>query len=176
VNIGARQGDVAIWELGALFATGVATAVLNAYVKPSFGIPGSSIVWTVVPIALGLVLVPRRGAGSMMGVTSLMSMFALHQIGTGAMASMLMTGIFLDLALRRASQGIRLYAAFAIAGLAGNACAFVSRVIGKLTGIDAGTSPLATWWSHAIVSYALCGLLAGVLSATLWFQLSPKKN
>lgn len=176
-RVGVRARDaVAMWEVAALLGTGVVTALLNAYVKPSLGIPGSAIVWTVVPMALGVAMVPRKGAGTIMGSSALATTLLMHSAGTGAMASMFAAGVFLDLALRRAKGGVRLYAAFALAGFAGNACAFVSRALGKMTGIDSGSSALASWWSHALVSYALCGLLAGLISATLWFQLGRKNR
>ena len=158
-----------------MVATGFLTAVLNAYVKPSLGIPGSSIVFVMVPLALGLALVPRKGAGLVIGLSSLVSMFALHKAGAGAISSMVATAVLLDLALRKAKSGVRLYGAFVVAGLAGNTVAFVARALAKATGVGPGIVPLSLWYSHAIVSYALCGALAGFLGVVMWFHLGTRR-
>jgi len=37
-----------------------------------------------------------------------------------------------------------------------------------------GTPPFALWLSPAILTYAVCGLLAGVISAVVWFHTTGR--
>ncbi len=57
-----------------------------------------------------------------------------------------------------------------------NAIAWVARAVTKLTAIDPGTVGFASWWAHSLVSYALCGALAGLVSAALLFQLGARQE
>jgi hypothetical protein len=171
-----RREGIAAWELAVLFGMGVIAALLNAYLKTRTGIPGSSIILTVLPMALGTALVPRKGSGSIIGISSIVSMLVLQKTGFGALSCMLATGVLLDLALRHARDGFRLYIAFIVAGLGGNAIAYLVRGIGKISGLDAGSVPLSAWWAHALVSYALCGALAGLISAAMWFQFGARSG
>jgi uncharacterized membrane protein len=60
---------------------------------------------------------------------------------------------------------------FAVAGGLTNLAAFAVRGGKKLTAWEALTTrPLAEWVSTAAWSYLLCGLLAGLLSAAIWFR------
>ena len=62
-------------ELVALALAGVTAALLTNLLRLNLGIPGSSIVFATFPIALGLALVPRRGAGAVMaGAAALTTM------------------------------------------------------------------------------------------------------
>src|SRR5690606_21832762 len=97
-------------------------------------IPGSAILKVVLPMAMGLALVPRHGAGCVMGAAAALTAGGLKWGGfggegfsAGAMTSLIATGPLLDLALHRVSGGWRLYAAFAAAGLASNFLAFIVR-------------------------------------------------
>ena len=84
---------------------------------------------------------------------------------------LLLTGLLVDLALRGARSGRGIYARLMAAGLAANAAAFLIRAAAKLV-LGAGLTgkPLAVWWQHAMVTYAVCGLLAGMISAAVWFR------
>jgi hypothetical protein len=161
----------AAWEIAALLTIGLSTGVATSYVKLDLQIPGHAILLAVVPIALGIALVPRRFAGTIMSASSVVVMAAAMRTGFGALASMFATGVFLDLALRKARPGLSLYAAFLLAGLGGNAVAWIARAGGKLSMLDPGILPFAGWWSHALLSYAVCGALAGVASAAICFRL-----
>jgi hypothetical protein len=164
------------WELGALLTIGIAAGLALSFVKLNLRIPGHAILLTVAPLALGLALVPRRWAGSTMSGAAGLTMLAAGHTGAGAVASMLVTGLFLDLALRNARGGVRLYAAFIAAGLAGNAVAFGVRGVTKIVGLDPGTALFSSWWSHALVSYALCGAFTGLVCAALLFGWRKKTD
>ncbi|MGH2350257.1 MAG: hypothetical protein ACRDJN_01415 [Chloroflexota bacterium] len=98
-------------------------------------------------------------------------------IGVGAVTSLCLTGPFLDLALWGARRGWRPYLGFALAGLASNLVALAVRGGAKLGGLDRPASrPFATWWPEAVGTYIICGLLAGLLSALVWFQLSARRR
>lgn len=170
------RASVARWELGALIGIGAVTALLTSYVKLNLGIPGHAIVLTVLPFAFGMALVPRRWAGSIMGGSALATMLLSGHTGLGAIGSMVATGLFLDLALRRAKSGFPLYLAFVAAGLGGNAVAFVARAFAKLMGLEAGIVDFSAWWMHSLLTYGLCGALAGLISVAAWFHLGERRR
>jgi hypothetical protein len=172
-------------EVASLVACGVVAAIASQWLDFHLRIPGHAILRIVFPMALGLALVPRRGAGTIMGASGLLSGLALRAVpfaggglSIGALTSLTLTGPLLDLSLRRAKGGWRLYAGFALAGLASNAAALLARGGAKLAGLERlGTRPFMEWLPQAAVSYLLCGLAAGVLSGLIWFhgrhKLSP---
>ena len=45
----------------------------------------------------------------------------------------------------------------------------------KLAG-EAGRRPLSGWWPEAIVTYALCGAAAGLVSAVVWFRFRDRRD
>jgi hypothetical protein len=89
------------------------------------------------------------------------------------MTSLIATGPLLDFTLRHTRGGWRLYAAVALAGLASNVLAFIVRGSAKLVGWEhAAGRPFFEWLTQASISYAACGLAAGLFSATVWFYAS----
>ncbi|MFH1268428.1 MAG: hypothetical protein ABIK89_22125, partial [Planctomycetota bacterium] len=95
----------------------------------------------------------------------------------GALTSLTLTGPLLDLSLRHARAGWRLYAGFAMAGLAANLVAFVMRGGAKLLGLEhLGARPFSEWMLHASFSYLVCGLLAGLVSGVIWFQATQPRR
>jgi hypothetical protein len=170
------RASVARWEIAALVSIGAATALMTSYVKLNLGIPGHVIVLTVLPFAFGLALVPRRFAGTIMGGSALATMLLSGHTGLGAISSMVATGVFLDLALRKAKGGLPLYVAFVAAGLGGNTVAFAARAATKLTGLDAGAVGFGSWWAHSLLTYALCGALAGLVSVVAWFHVRERRR
>lgn len=174
---GGRDG-LAAADLLLLAGAGTMAAVATALLDFSLRIPGHAIMRAVFPMALGLAVAPRRMGGMVMGASALGSAMGINlggyaAIGMGAMTSLVLIGPFLDLALRRARQGWQLYLGFAVAGLLANLAALTLRGGGKLVGLDhAAARPFATWWLPAAGSYAVCGLLAGTISAAVWFRFS----
>lgn len=169
-------------EILLLLGMGAVAAMTTAFLELGLRVPGHAILRAVFPMALGMALVPRQFAGSTMGLGALASAAVLKlggstALGVGAMTSLLLTGPMLDLALARAKRGWRLYLGFALAGLASNLAAFAVRGGAKGIGLDhLAARPLAEWWLVAAGTYALCGILAGLLSAAVWFRLSRDRG
>jgi hypothetical protein len=169
-------------ELLTLILAGVAAAVASTFLDFSLKIPGHAIMRAVFPMACGLAMAPRRGAGSVMGASALASalLFKVGGVGTvgmGAVTSLALTGPLLDVALWRAKRGWRIYLAFATAGILSNLVALTARGSVKMAGLDHIFGlPFAIWWIRAVPSYMICGLLAGLLSACIWFRLSGARE
>jgi len=161
-----------------LLGAGVSAALATVLLDFSLRIPGHAILRAVFPMALGLALAPRRMGGMVMGTAALGSVLVINAggsmaLGIGAVTSLVLTGPLLDVALWRARRGWRLYLAFAVAGLTSNLAALTIRAGSKFVGVDhLAARPLATWWFQAVGTYALCGMLAGLLSAMVWFRFS----
>jgi hypothetical protein len=177
-----RAGQrISLLEFAALMTCGTFAALAAAFVDTPWQIPGQSIVQSVVPMALGLALVPRRAAGSVMGVGSALTVACLrtggfHGIGFGAMTSLFLTGPMLDVAVWSARGGWRLYVRIIVAGLATNVLALAIRLAAKfLSGDLSGGRRLASWLPVAIWTYPLCGLIAGLIGAIAWFHWSSRQ-
>lgn len=172
------------FELALLVACGGAAAAASAYLDLRLRVPGHAILRAVFPMILGLAAVPRRGAGTVMGASALLTGVGLRAVvpaagfSLGALTSLTLVGPFLDLAVRRARGGWRLYTGFALAGLAANLVAFFIRGGAKMLGLEhAGARPLSEWLLQASATYAICGLLAGLASGAIWFQAArPRKQ
>ncbi len=165
-------------EVAMLLTCGAASAATIAFVKLSLGIPGHSIVLAALPMALGMSLAPRRLAGSMMRAgalttASLLVASGAGRFGSGAFASLLLLGPMMDVAMRRARSGWRVYAALVLAGVATNLLALASRAAPKLIGIDIGR-PFDSWWLQASITYTLSGVVAGLFGALCWFHFNDR--
>ncbi len=173
-------GAISAAELAVLVTAGVAAALMSGYVKLNLGISGHNIIRVVFPMALGLALVPRRGAASIMGSSALasaalFSMVGAPALGAGAMTSLILTGFFLDFALAGARSGRSVYLRLMLAGAAANLVAMLVRGGMKLlAGGQLQGLPLAVWFSKAIVTYPLCGAVAGLISAAVWFRFASQ--
>lgn len=185
-------------ELTALMLSGAVASVLTNVIRFRLGIPGSSILFAVFPMALGFALVPRRGAGSVMAAGALLTSGMLGVAGVrldgfGAQTSLLATGPLLDLALRWAKHGWRLYLAFVLACAGSNTLAFVARAASKYYGIGglggrhaggggggggggAGRLLFDVWLPQAVWTYACAGVAAGLLSAAVWFHFRERRS
>lgn len=177
----AREGQSSqMAAMAVLLGAGVTAALATVFLDFSLRIPGHSILRVVFPMALGLSLAPRRMGGMVMGSAALGSVLMIKAggmvtPGVGALTSLLLIGPFLDAALWRARRGWRLYLAFAVAGLATNLAALTIRGGFKFVGFDHfAARPLAAWWFQAVGTYALCGVIAGLLSAMVWFRFSSE--
>jgi hypothetical protein len=174
------SGRIATLELVALLGAGVVASLLTNVMRLRLGIPGSNIVFVAFPLALGFALVPRRGAGLLMtggavAANAVLWLAGVRLDGLGAQTSLLATGPLLDLALRRFGGGWALYGAFLAACATSNALAFAVRGIARAagmrgTGMGGGRS-FAAWWPEAVWTYALAGVVAGLISAAAWFHL-----
>jgi hypothetical protein len=172
---------ISIAEIVLLFLCGSAAACAIGYVRLGLRIPGHAIVLAVVPMAFGLALAPRRLAGSVMsagafGTAALLTAFAGARYGSGSFVSLCLIGPMMDVALVGTRRGWRLYLGLVLAGIGSNFCALVSRTGGKLLGFDLpGTRPFGAWWAQALLTYTLCGAVAGLLGAMFWFQLRGRE-
>jgi hypothetical protein len=163
-------------DLTILLGMGVCATLCVTLLDFGLRLPGHAILRAVFPMALGLALAPRRMAGLVMGSAAVATLIGLRMgagiaPGLGAMTGLCLIGPLLDAALWRVRRGWQLYVGFACAGFTANLAAFLMRGAGKLSGVDLGaTRPWTQWISIAPVSYALCGLLAGLFSAFVWFR------
>ena len=178
----ARIGQrVSALEVMLLFTCGAAAAFALAYVKLSLRIPGNAIVFSALPMALGLSLAPRRFAGCMMSASALGTSWLLTAaggpgLGSGAAVSLTLIGPMMDLAVRHARAGWRVYAALVLSGVATNLLALGSRAATKVLGLDLGARPWDSWWLQASITYPLSGVVAGLLGAICWFHFNDREN
>jgi hypothetical protein len=169
-------------EVLVLLASGAAAAAAVGMAKLGLGIPGHSIVLGALPLALGLSLAPRSLAGSVMsggalGTAWLVQGAGVASYGSGSLVSLCLLGPMMDLALRGARGGWRVYAALTLAGAVTNLTALGSRAVAKLAGLDlAGARPFDSWWLQAMGTYAASGILAGLLGALCWFQFNERSK
>jgi hypothetical protein len=174
---------IAALEIAALLSAGLIASLLTNVLRLRLGIPGSNIVFVAFPLALGFALVPRRNAGLLMAggalATNLVLWLAgIRLDGVGAQTSLLATGPLLDLALRRFGKGWGLYLAFVAACAVSNAAAFLVRGTTRAMGMrgagPGGGRPFDLWWPEAVWTYALAGVIAGLISAFAWFHLRKR--
>ncbi len=165
-------------EMLLLLLCGAAAAAATGFIRLGLRIPGHAIILAVIPMALGYALTPRRLAGLVMsagafGTATAFSLAGLTRYGTGAIISLSVTGLVMDLALARARNGWRLYLGMILAGTGANLLALTSRGASKLLGLDfgGGMRPFADWWSQAAVTYTLSGAVAGLIGALCCFRL-----
>jgi hypothetical protein len=179
----ARSGErLSALELVVLLLSGAAAATAVGLSKLSLGIPGHSIVLAALPLGFGLSVAPRRLAGSLMSAGALGMAWVLEgggvaSYGSGSLVSLCLLGPMLDLALRGARSGWRVYIALVVAGTATNLTALASRAVAKLLGLDlAGARPFDSWWIQAMGTYAASGIVAGLLAALCWFHVNDRSR
>jgi hypothetical protein len=176
----ARQGQHAsAVEWACLLGLGLLAALAAVFLRFRLGVPGHAILRTVLPVALGLALVPRHLSGSLISSTAFVSALAfgaagVRGVGVPALTSLLLTGPLLDLALLGAKPGWLLYGRLAAAGLLSNLLALASRPTLVLLGISFGGRSEQLGWI-TVASYAACGLAAGLVSAACWFRLRSRR-
>jgi hypothetical protein len=177
-----RTGQgVRLAEWGVLIAAGVGAAICSvATPELHLRIPGHAILRGFFPMALGLAIVPRRFGGVVMGVSALLSigvmnLTGLHTVGTGAATSLGLIGPMLDVALSWTRRGWQVYLGFILAGLATNMVALFVRAGFRIfeMGRNRGAGE---WWSQAAFTYPVCGIIAGLVSAAVWFQLRRRRS
>jgi hypothetical protein len=172
------QRRISAAEIAVLLLCGATAAATVGLAKLGLGIPGHSIVLATLPMALGLSLAPRQLAGSIMGAGALGSALLLTAggitYGSGAIVSLSVLGPMMDVALRRARTGSLVYVGLLLAGIATNLLALGSRAAFKVLGLDVGGRPFDSWWLQALATYALSGVVAGLLGAVCWFHFSDR--
>jgi hypothetical protein len=173
---------ISIAEIVLLVACGALSAAAVGLVHLRIGLPGHAILRATLPMALGLALVPRRSAGAIMATgaalgSAIMSASHIGFFPPAALFSILALGPVIDIALLGKPQGWGLYGRFALAGAAANLLAYVVKVSTVQLGLDAATGRHFTAFGWmALVSFVLCGALAGLISAAACFRLPPKEH
>jgi hypothetical protein len=167
-------------EVLVLFLCGAVSASIIAFVRLGLRLPGHSILLSMLPMALGLSLAPRRLGGFLMSAGAFVTAAAytgagLAEYGSGAFVSLCLMGPMMDLAVTKLQSGWRVYTGLLLAGIGTNLMALASRATGKLLGLDPGTRPFGSWWTQAIVTYTLCGALAGLLGALCFFHFRKQR-
>jgi len=163
-------------EVALLVGLGILAALATSMGGNLLRVPGHAILRGTMPLVLGISLAPRRTAGSLMSVSAaltfiVMAMFGFRLPQAAAAMGLLCLGPALDLALGSATSGWKLYARFAAAGLAANLVAFAVRIGTALAGAEAaGSRGVLSFWPAALLGFAACGLLAGLISGALWFR------
>jgi hypothetical protein len=129
--------QTALWEFAILLISGALAAIAVGLIELRLRIPGHSILHAVLPMALGLALVPRRWAGCGMSVAACVTAFGISraghgEFGAGSWTSLVTLGPAMDLLL--ASRWGRKWPAFslALAGLVANLAAFTAKAAEKL--------------------------------------------
>ncbi|MCH8829645.1 MAG: hypothetical protein IID45_08715 [Planctomycetes bacterium] len=175
-SLTSAQQTTQFWEWCCLAGCGVTAAVLSTFLDFSLRIPGHAILRAVFPMAIGLALIPRHGAGTVMGGSALLACLAFRMGGIadgpgfGALTSLTAIGPILDCTLRHAGKRRRTYLQFALAGLAANALAFLVRGGMKWGAfVGGGKQPFWLWWPKASLTYIACGLLAGLAGGAILF-------
>lgn len=179
----AAGASISLAETLALLACGAVAAASVLLVDFKLKLPGHAILRAVFPMALGLSVVPRRGAGAVMGTGAVATAAMLigggwADKGLGAMTSLCLVGPVLDLAMRRSASGRRIYLGFIAAGVATNLAAMLVQAGAKTLGWDnlSGGKSLVAWLWPALASYPLCGALAGLISAAAWFRWNAESD
>jgi hypothetical protein len=161
-------------ELSILAAAGVVATLAIAFLQTPLRIPGHAILKAALPLACGMAFVPKPLAGTTMGSASLFAAGALLLAGVGnlqaaAVVSLLFVGPAFDWARHKAdSSRPVLIARFALVGLGVNLIAFAVRFGTAFWQAD-GWHPLnfRTLGSTAMVSFVVCGIVAGVICGTI---------
>jgi len=179
VPVAVPAGRVSVVAAALLLGCGATAALAVAYVKLGLRIPGHSIVLAALPMALGLSMAPRRLAGTVMSAgalgTAWLTSLGGASFGSGATMSLFLLGPMMDVARLRAGQTSWRYAALVLAGLLTNLLALGSRAIPKLLGFDvADGRPFDSWWTQAIVTYSLSGIVAGALGGLALFRANRR--
>jgi hypothetical protein len=176
-----RDARVSAAEVATLLACGALAAFAVGAFHLQIRVPGHAILRGVIPLALGFALVPRQSSGMLMSVgaglaAAAMSWGHIGRFPPAAILSIVALGPVLDLALAGEPRGWRLYARFVVAGALTNLLAFAIRFGTVLAGWDfRGSRQFTEFWQFALFTFAICGAIAGLISAALWFRLSSRR-
>lgn len=171
--------DVSAWELVVLVAAGVLSGAMSFAIR-GWGIPGSTVVQGILPMAAGLAIVPRRGSGLLMGTCATATGLAMGAASTfnvnpSALARLWLLGTCLDIGLARIKSNPRIWFTFIMAGLGANLLGYgVKQASAQLGWEGVGGHGISSAWPVTLLSYAVCGAIAGGVSAILFFRRSNK--
>jgi hypothetical protein len=176
-----RAATVSLAELTVLLVAGSLAAAAVAFLQLQLRVPGHKILAAALPLMVGLMLVPRRFSGTAMALSAAATLgcFALGGVGRlqpAAVFPLLALGPMLDLALLGTPRhGWQLYARCAAAGLAANLGAYLVRWGVAVWGLDSTQAHALREFGWSVAgSFALCGLVAGLLSGAACFRWTPR--
>ena len=177
--LAAPRQRVSAWELVILVVAGVLSGATSFAIR-GWGIPGSTVVQGILPMAAGLVMVPRRGSGLLMGTSALATGLVLCAASTinvnpSALARLWLLGACLDFGLSRNEYNSRIWLAFITAGMGANLLGYgVKQISAQLGWEGVGGRGISYGWPVTLMSYAICGAIAGGVSAILFFRRPDK--
>jgi hypothetical protein len=182
VPVISREGTISVAEIAFLLLCGAFAALAIGFLHLSLRIPGHAILRGVLPMAAGLAFVPRRSAGTVMAIgagltSSILSVANVGSFPASAMISVLLLGPVLDLALLGQPKGWWLYARFIVAGIIANILALGFKLVSVQLGFEliGGGEGFARFGiGTLLVSYLICGAIAGLLGAAACFRVPPK--
>ncbi len=195
----------ALWQGGAhslhwtetiiLLGCGALSAVCVLLLEFKLQMPGHAILRAVFAMSFGLAVVPRLGAGTLMGAGAMATaavcgVSGFGKDGLGSLTSLCLTGPCLDLGLRYARSGPWVYVGLMAGGLFSNLSAFAVQYTDKVWhwtgrglgggggngGGGGGGRSLANWLAVAMWTYPTFGILAGLLSAVVWFRFRDRQS
>ncbi len=169
-------------EVALLAVMGTCAAATVAFVHLGLRIPGHVILQPPLPLAIGAAQAPRRLSGTLMGVVAAAtsgSLLFAHwgHMQTGALVSLALLGPALYLAARGTHGRGLLLARFSVAGLVTNLLAMVAKIAASASGIDSGGGRgFAALWPFSLLSFALCGLVAGLISGAIAIAVARRRD
>jgi hypothetical protein len=116
------------------------------------------------------------GTAGAIGTALALAGAGIADFGSGSFVSLCLLGPMMDVALRNAHTGRRVYGALVQAGVLTNVLALASRAASKVMGFDMGSRPFDTWWLQASMTYTLSGAVAGLLGAICWFHFNSAES
>jgi hypothetical protein len=172
-----RAAGLSVVELASLLVCGALAALAVGLVHLSLRMPGHAILRGVLPMAMGLALVPRRWTGIVMAIGAGITATAMNAVQIGlfpptSMLSVLALGPVMDVALLGKSTSWRLYARFVAAGAVANLLAYALKMAGVELSIETGGGgQIGRFpWPTVLISFLFCGALAGFIGAAVWFR------
>lgn len=169
-------------EIAILISAGIVAAAAVAFLPLQIRVPGHAILKAALPMVFGISLAPRRAAGTISGIAAAAAVGLFQLAGVGnlqaaAVTSLLALGPAIDLAMLGVARGWLIYLRIAAAGLAANLLAFAVRWGTAWLELD-GPRPhtMQQIGIGAFLSFAACGLAAGLLSAVICFRRSSRSS
>lgn len=180
-SIARAQEYISAIEIAILIVCGAAASSAIGFIKLGLRIPGHAILLTMIPVALGFVLAPRKHSGFIMsgaalGTAAVFTVAGLVQYRTGSFVSLCLIGPLTDLALTKVRSGWQLYLGLIAAGIATNFLALMSRTAGRFLGLDPSWRPFGSWMIQSLVTYPLSGALAGMIVAICFFHFRNRSE
>lgn len=175
------ERTIAVSEFAFLCGMGALAAALSATLH-GWRIPGSNLLQSVLPMAAGLAMVPRRGSGAVMGTSAVITTMAIAglggvQITPSTFARLFLLGACLDVATAAVARWGNVWLWFVLAGVAANMLGFLFKAACAQVGWEGlgGARWPFDFWPYRAASFAVCGALTGGLSGMLFFRQAPRK-